>query len=122
MHDYQFGFQIGKSAGHVQVLHLYASIIKAIEKHKKACKIFLDFAKAFDAVNHDLLLRKLEHYGIWLRGELIEWFKSYLENRKLCVNINGNSSKCSDITHGVPQGSMGFPQCYCSPKQHLKLA
>ena len=52
-------------------------------------------------------LRKLEHYGI--RRESLGWFKSYLENRKQCVNINGNSSKCSDITHGVPQGSVLGP-------------
>ena len=47
-------------------------------------------------------MRKLEHYGI--RGESLDFFKSYLENRKQCVNIDGNSSKCSDITCGVPQG------------------
>ena len=77
------------------------------EKHKKACAIFLDFAKAFDIVNHDILLRKLEHYGI--RGELLDWFKSYLGNRKQCVNINDNSSKCSGLTCGVLQGSVLGP-------------
>ena len=61
----------------------------------------------FDIVNHDILLRKLEHYEI--RGESLEWLKSYLENRKQCVNINGNSSKCSDITCGIPQGSVLGP-------------
>ena len=45
-------------------LDVYANIIKATEKHKKTCAVFLDFAKAFDTVNHDILLRKLEHYGI----------------------------------------------------------
>ena len=59
---------------------MYANRIKAIEKHKKTCAIFLDFAKAFDTANHDILLRKLEHYGI--RGESLEWFKSMLESRK----------------------------------------
>ena len=102
LYDHQFGFQKGKSTEHV-ALDLYANIIKAIEKHEKTCAIFLDFAKAFDTVNHDILVRKLEQYGI--RGESLEWFKSSLENRKQFVNINSNAPKYSDITCGVPQGS-----------------
>ena len=66
--------------------------------------IFINFAKAFDIVNHDILLTKLENYGV--RGESLEWFKSYLEIRKQCVNINGKSSKFSDIKCGVPQSSV----------------
>ena len=69
--------------------------------------VFLDFAKASDTVNHDILLRKLEHCGI--RGESLEWFRSYLENRKQCVDINGYFSKCSDIICGVPQGNVFGP-------------
>ena len=102
LYDHQFGFQKGKSTEHA-ALGLYANIIKAIEKHEKRA-IFWDTAKAFHTVNHDILLRKLEHYGI--RGESLKWFKSYLENRKQCVNINGNFSKFSDITCGVPQSSV----------------
>ena len=55
-------------------------------------------------MNHDILLRKLERYGI--RGEPLEWFKPYLDNREQRVNTNNNSSKCSDITCGLPQGSV----------------
>ena len=77
---------------------------------KKTCAIFLDFAKTVNTVNtvnYDILLKTLEHYGI--RGESLEWFKSCLENRKACVTINGNSSKLSDITCGLPQGSVLGP-------------
>ena len=83
------------------------NLLENTRKHQKTCAIFLDFAKAFDILNHGILLRKLEHYGI--TGESLEWFKSYLENRKQCVNINGNASKCSDITCGVQQGSVLGP-------------
>ena len=106
MNYHQFGFQKGKSTEHA-ALDLYENMVKAIEKHEKICAIFLDFDKAFDAVNHDILLRKLKDHGI--RGESLEWFKSYQENKKQCVNINGNSSKCSDITRGLPQGSVLGP-------------
>ena len=92
MYVHQFGFQKGKSTKDA-VLGLYANIIKATEKHEKTCEVFLDFAKALDNMNHDILLRKLERYGKrgdlleWLehygkRGDLLEWFKSYLENKK----------------------------------------
>ena len=66
LYDHQLGFQKEKSTEHAES-DLYTNIIKAIEKHEKTRAIFLDFARAFDTVNHDLLLRKLEHYGI--RGE-----------------------------------------------------
>ena len=66
LYDHQLGFQKEKSTEHAES-DLYTNIINAIEKHQKTRAIFLDFARAFDTVNHDLLLRKLEHYVI--RGE-----------------------------------------------------
>ena len=74
------------------------------EKQEETWAIFLDFAKTFDTVNHDILLRKLEHYGI--RGEPLEWFKPYLDNREQRVHTSDSSSKCSDTTCGVQQGSV----------------
>ena len=63
--------------------------------------------KAFDTVNHDILLKKLEHYG--LRGITNSWFKSYLSNRKQFVSLNGIDSSVETLMHGVPQGSVLGP-------------
>ena len=74
----QFGFQRGKSTEHA-LLDLYRNIVQSIKSEEKTSCIFLDFAKAFDTVNHEILLGKLEHYGI--RALILIWFKSYLSNR-----------------------------------------
>ena len=57
-----------------------------------------------DTVNHEILLTKLEHYGI--RDNVLNWFQSYLSNRKQYVSINGISSEPLEINCGVPQGSV----------------
>ena len=65
------------------------------------CGLFLDFSKAFDTVNHDILLSKLYTYGI--RGTPFKWFKSYLSNRTQFVKIDEIESSMATITCGVPQ-------------------
>jgi retron-type reverse transcriptase len=80
----QFGFRSGYST--VQAVTLITDKIqKAVENKQYSCGIFLDLNKAFNTVNHDILITKLEHYGI--RGIAKDWFKSYLSNRKaICFN------------------------------------
>ena len=65
--------------------------------------VFLDFLKAFDTVNHKILLSKLYHYGI--RGIPLNWFETYLHNRTQFVKIGSSQSNAETITCGIPQGS-----------------
>ena len=69
--------------------------------------LMLDLSKAFDLINHNLLLKKLEIYG--LTESTLGWFKSYLSMRKQVVAVNGTASEFLDISRGVPQGSILGP-------------
>ena len=83
------------------------SIKNSLDNKKFGCGIFLDLQKAFDTVNHQILLNKLEHYGI--RGTALAWFNSYLSNRSQYVSVNGCNSNHLNVTSGVPQGSVLGP-------------
>ena len=67
----------------------------------------MDFQKAFDTVNHKILLKKLEHYGV--RGHALKWFTSYLAGRKQYTTVSNIDSQLKDISYGVPQGSVLGP-------------
>ena len=106
IYDYQFGFRKSHSTDHA-LLDLTEDIRQAIDKNNFACGIFIDLQKAFDTVDHDILLKKLEHYGI--RGISNDWFRSYLKNRKQLVSISGVGSHLANMDFGVPQGSVLGP-------------
>ena len=80
----QFGFQKNISTS-VALIQIKEKINVSIDNRKYGCGLFIDLRKAFDTVNHAILLTKMEHYGI--RGTALEWFKSYLNNRKQYVYI-----------------------------------
>ena len=102
----QFGFRSNHSTDHA-VLSIVEKIQSAIDNSDYSCGIFLDLRKAFDTVNHKILIEKLDYYGI--RGITKEWFLSYLNNRKQFVTINDISSELKNITTGIPQGSVLGP-------------
>jgi hypothetical protein len=86
---------------------MYDKISLSIDNCEVSIGIFIDLAKAFDTVNHKILFRKLEHYGI--RGVALHWIKDYLSRRKQYVYYNNVSSSLKDILCGVPQGSILGP-------------
>ena len=106
IYELQFGFQQHHSTDHA-LLSLTEEIRNALDKNNYCCAVFIDLQKAFDTVDHTILLQKLNHYGI--RGICNSWFKSYLSNRKHFVSINGFNSSTENINIGVPQGSVLGP-------------
>ena len=80
---------------------------KVLDDGNIGCGVSVDLQKAFDTVDHQKLLAKLNHYGI--RGVSIDWFKSYLSSYHQYVSINGYESCFAAINCGVPQGSVLGP-------------
>ena len=89
------------------LIDMYDKISTACDRNEYAIGIFIDLSKAFDTLDHSILLRKLYHYGI--RGITHDWFASYLTNRKQYVSINNTDSSFESINCGVPQGSILGP-------------
>ena len=103
----QYGFRSGHSCQNA-ITELIGNIQKNLEENKNSIGVFIDLSKAFDTLDHKLLLKKLEIYGI--RGTVLSWFQSYLENRTIRVkvqSVKGQTiySEQHEITYGTPQGS-----------------
>ena len=106
LYHLQFGFREKHSTNHA-LLSIVEKIRDNLDNNTFSCGVFVDLEKAFDTVNHKILLKKLDHYGI--RGPANRWFSSYLSSRKQSVVFDGIFSPHLDITCGVPQGSILGP-------------
>jgi hypothetical protein len=102
----QYGFRKGHSTS-MAVSLFVENIYEALEDNEYALGLFLDLSKAFDTVNHEILLQKLSFYGV--KGIPLKWFSSYLSDRKQYVVYNGVCSDMKSIECGVPQGSVLGP-------------
>ena len=106
LYDHQFGFRRGHSTSHA-IISLVEKVSRSLDTGKIVVGVFLDLKKAFDTVDHKILLDKLYAHG--LRNNIYEWFRSYLANRSQYVMYNNSKSETKHITHGVPQGSILGP-------------
>ncbi len=104
--DAQFGFRKGYSTSSC-VISLVATIFNNMSQGLLTGVLFLDLKKAFDTVDHSILLRKLHMYG--MGPGAVDWFEHYLTNRVQCTKINNKLSDFQAITCGVPQGSILGP-------------
>jgi hypothetical protein len=105
-HLRQFGFRSNHSTSHA-LISITEMIRVAVDSGSFACGVFIDLQKAFDTVDHKILIKKLNYYGI--RGIANNWFSSYIKDRSQFVSINGFESTHKFIKYGVPQGSVLGP-------------
>ena len=89
------------------IIEFIDKINNAVEKRETTLALYLDLSKAFDTIDHNVLLYKLEHYGF--RGIVLNWFLSYLSIRNQYVYYNNCKSEKLDVTCGVPQGPILGP-------------
>ena len=107
----QFGFQRGHSTEHA-IVKLANQIYESFERNKYTLGVFIDLSKAFDTVNHSVLIKKLQMYGV--RGVNLAWFCSYLANRKQYILLgHDRKTGTQNILYGVPQGSILGPLLFC---------
>ena len=86
---------------------MHFDVLESLQHKESTLALFLDLSKAFDTIDHDTLLHKLSYYGI--RGSALDWFKSYLSDRKQYVSFKGAKSSTLSVSCGVPQGSVLGP-------------
>ena len=102
LYKFQFGFRKGYSTSQA-IAEIADNLRNAIDNNLYSCGMFLDFSKAFDTVNHTILLKKMERYGI--RGVSLQFFANYLANRQQYVQMGNTASAEQTMTCGIPQGS-----------------
>ena len=106
MKEYQFGFRKNHSTD-TCLSFLNDKILKGFDDGLVTGMILTDLLKAFDTIDHDILLKKLSIIGF--SDHTVKWFQSYQSNRKFMVNLENSFSEVSNISCGVPQGSILAP-------------
>ena len=106
LNDKQFGFR-PKHSTITAISNFADETLLNMERGKLCGAVFLDLSKAFDTVDHTILLRKLSSLG--LVSDATEWFESYLSGRMQCTSCGPELSGMLSVTHGVPQGSILGP-------------
>ena len=106
IHSSQHGFRPCRSCL-TQLLHHLESVLSILETNQNSDVIYLDLSKAFDKVNHKILLQKVQNSGI--SGKILDWIADFLSNRKQKVVIDGANSSPGDVISGVPQGTVLGP-------------
>ena len=101
--EQQYGFRTNHSTEYAAV-KLVDTISKEMESGSTPTALYIDLSKAFDTLSFDILLYKLNYYGV--KGNAFKLLKNYLTNRKQYVVFNSQNSETVDITTGVPQGSI----------------
>ena len=101
--DKQCGFRPNRSTIDA-VTDLTSDVLSSLDRNGMCLSVYLDLSKAFDTINHQILLNKLEYYGI--RGMNLEWFRSYLDSRMQYVCYNGLNSEIKPVEYGAPHGSV----------------
>lgn len=102
----QYGFRSGRSCMS-QLLNHYEKILSILEESSNVDALYLDMSKAFDKVDHKILLRKLKALGI--DGKILQWLTAFLTNRQQVVMVDGQKSKPEKVLSGVPQGTVLGP-------------
>ena len=109
LYKHQYGFR-KKHSTKLSLINLVNALLQSMDKGKLTLGICIDFKKAFDTIDHSILLEKLEYYGI--RGIVLQWFRSYLSNRSQVLGYKDELSSNGIISCGVPQGSVLGPTLF----------
>ena len=106
LNDQQYGFRSKHSTQHA-ILDIVNTVLQITDNGKFSFGVFIDLKKAFDTVNQEILLAKLENYGV--RGVINSWFRSYLTDRKQNAEVNNVVSEAETTWCSMPQGSVLGP-------------
>lgn len=109
LNESQYGFRLGRSTASA-TMNIVEDIVNATDNKKHTIGVFIDLKKAFDTVDHSILLSKLKLYGV--RGIVLDWLSSYLNKRQQYVQYNNNKSNNMQIKCGIPQGSVLGPKLF----------